>query len=78
MLLITISYLENPMVKWLEGNNNRDHGLLTSHRSFTELSLTGKSNSSRKTRIVSVYGTSSPGFSAVKEHESHNIFTKIF
>jgi len=78
MLLNTINYLENATIRWLEGNNNTDQSLLTSHRSFTELSFTGKSNSSRKIRIVSVHGTSSLGFSAVKEHESHNIFTKIF
>lgn len=78
VLLNTINYLENAMGKWLEGNNNnRDQSLLTSHWSVTELSLTGKSNSSRKTWIVSVHGISSLGFSAVKEHESH-IFTKIF
>ena len=64
-LLIIIKYLENAMVRWLEGNNNTDQSLLTSYTSFTELSLTGKSNSSRNIWIVSVHGTSSLGFSAV-------------
>lgn len=78
MLLNTTNYPENAMVRWLEGNNNTDHSLLTSYKSFIELSLTGKSNSSRKIWIVAFHRTSTLGFSAVKEHESHNIFTKIF